>query len=364
MALNDKIVVYDFPEKIEMAREVIKSLDIKPKQVLIEATILRAMLDENTQFGIDLSSIGGASISLGSTEGIQDTEFASIVSPGGLTAVFSIDDVTGFIRALEEVTDTTVLANTKILAVNKQQGSVLIGQKMGYKSQITQTDGGLTTSKVDFLESGTRLVFRPYIGNDGYIRMDIYPEDSTATLNPITQVPDKMTTELQTNVLVKDGETIVIGGLFRDYVSTTRSQVPLLGDIPFLGALFRGTSDLTQRVEVIILLTPHIIEEPEDTGGDKAQADIDRKTDGVRKGLQWIGRRKLAEDRYIKAARYYVEGNTEAAIKELTYVLSLRPTYLEAIRLKEKIIAELSPEEAQKMDRIILKAVESEDTGI
>jgi len=332
--------------------------------VLIEATILRAMLDEDTQFGIDLSSIGGASISLGSTEGIQDTEFASIVSPGGLTAVFSIDDVTGFIRALEEVTDTTVLANTKILAVNKQQGSVLIGQKMGYKSQITQTDGGTTTSKVDFLESGTRLVFRPYIGNDGYIRMDIYPEDSTATLNPITQVPDKLTTELQTNVLVKDGETIVIGGLFRDYVSTTRSQVPLLGDIPFLGALFRGTSDLTQRVEVIILLTPHIIEEPEDTGGDQAQTDIDRKTDGVRKGLQWIGRRKLAEDRYIKAARYYVEGNTEAAIKELEYVLSLRPTYLEAIRLKEKIIAELSPEEAQKMDRIILEAVESEDTGI
>jgi len=364
LALNDKIVVYDFPEKIEMARGVIKSLDIKPKQVLIEATILRAMLDEDTQFGIDLSSIGGASISLGSTEGIQDTEFASIVSPGGLTAVFSIDDVTGFIRALEEVTDTTVLANTKILAVNKQQGSVLIGQKMGYKSQITQTDGGTTTSKVDFLESGTRLVFRPYIGNDGYIRMDIYPEDSTATLNPITQVPDKLTTELQTNVLVKDGETIVIGGLFRDYVSTTRSQVPLLGDIPFLGALFRGTSDLTQRVEVIILLTPHIIEEPEDTGGDQAQTDIDRKTDGVRKGLQWIGRRKLAEDRYIKAARYYVEGNTEAAIKELEYVLSLRPTYLEAIRLKEKIIAELSPEEAQKMDRIILEAVESEDTGI
>jgi len=364
LALNDKIVVYDFPEKIEMARGVIKSLDIKPKQVLIEATILRAMLDENTQFGIDLSSIGGASISLGSTEGIQDTGFASVVSPGGLTAVFSIDDVTGFIRALEEVTDTTVLANTKILAVNKQQGAVLIGQKMGYQSQITQTDGGTTTSKVDFLESGTRLVFRPYIGNDGYIRMDIYPEDSTATLNPITQIPDKMTTELQTNVLVKDGETIVIGGLFRDYVSTTRSQVPLLGDIPFLGALFRGTSDLTQRVEVIILLTPHIIEEPEDTGGDQAQTDIDRKTDGVRKGLQWIGRRKLAEDRYIKAARYYVEGNTEAAIKELEYVLSLRPTYLEAIRLKEKIIAELSPEEAQKMDRIILKAVESEDIGI
>ncbi len=341
MALNDKIVVYDFPEKIEKAREVIKSIDIKPKQVLIEATIIRALLNEDTQFGIDLSSIGGASISLGSTEGIKTTGFSSkVTGTNGLAAVFSIDDVTGFIRALEQVTDTTVLANTKILAVNKQQGAVLIGQKMGYQSQLTQTDGGTTTAKVDFLESGTRLVFRPYIGNDGYIRMDIYPEDSTAVLNAITQVPDKTTTELQTNVLVKDGETIVIGGLFRDVVTTTRSQVPLLGDIPFLGALFRGTSDLTQRVEVIVMLTPHIIEEPEETGGNQAQADIARKQDGVREGLQWIGRRRLAEDSYERALEYYKEANYEKALSEVDTSLSLRPTYLEAIQLKEKIIAQ------------------------
>jgi len=360
MALNDKIVVYDFPEKIEKAREVIKSLDIKPKQVLVEATILRALLDEDTQFGIDMSSIGGASISLGATEGVQTTGFSNkVTGTNGLTAVFSIDDVTGFIRALEQVTDTTVLANTKILAVNKQQGAVLIGQKMGYTSQLTQTDGGTTTAKVDFLESGTRLVFRPYIGNDGYIRMDIYPEDSAAVLNVITQVPDKTTTELQTNVLVKDGETIVIGGLFRDDVITTRSQIPLLGDIPFLGALFRGTSDLTQRVEVIVMLTTHIIEEPEDTGGDKAQADIDRKMNGVRKGLQWIDRRRLAEDAYVKAVSLYSQNDNISAMKELNSALNLRPTYLEAIRLKERIITESSPEEAEKLERIMLEAVDN-----
>jgi type IV pilus assembly protein PilQ len=306
--------------------------------VLIEATILRALLNEDTQFGIDLSSIGGASISLGSTKGIQSTGFAGGVAPGGLAAAFSIDDVTGFIRALEEVTDTTVLANTKILAVNKQQGAVLIGTKLGYKSQTTQNDN-TTTSKVEFLETGTRLVFRPYIGNDGYIRMDIYPEDSTAVLNVITQVPDKTTTELQTNILVKDGETIVIGGLFRNVVITTRSQVPLLGDIPFLGALFRGTSDLTQREEVIVLLTPHIIEEPGETGGDQAQADIARKQDGVREGLQWIGRRRLAEDSYERALEYYKAADYEKALSEVDTSLSLRPTYLEAIQLKEKIIA-------------------------
>src|SRR4030042_2257583 len=98
------------------------------------------------------------------------------------------------------------------------------------------------------MDTGTVLVFRPYIGNDGYIRMDIYPQESTAELN-VDKVPDKTTAEIKTNILVKDGKTIVLGGLFRDVVTTNRSQIPILGDIPFIGALFRGTSDKTQRQE-------------------------------------------------------------------------------------------------------------------
>jgi type II secretory pathway component GspD/PulD (secretin) len=266
-----------------------------------------------------------------------------------------------FITALESITDVTILANPKILAVNKQEGYVQIGKKLGYRGSTAISTGGVATQgEVQFLDTGTVLTFRPYIGNDGYIRMDIYPKDSTAQLN-VDKVPDETVTQVRTNVIVKDGETIVIGGLFRDVVTTGRSQVPLLGDLPLVGGLFRGTNDRTERQEVIVLLTPHIIEEPSEVDGQARAADISRKRSGAKDGLQWIDRARLAEDHYAKAVRSYRENDTMSAMEDLSIALNLRPTYLEAIRLKERIIAGSSPEEVQEMERIMLETVDQKE---
>ncbi|MHC4256232.1 MAG: type II secretion system protein GspD, partial [Planctomycetota bacterium] len=115
--------------------------------------------------------------------------------------------------------------------------------------------GVLQEGSVKFLDTGTKLSFRPYIGDDGYIRMDIHPKDSTGKL--VDGIPDETAAELVTNIIVKDGQTIVIGGLFRDQITSVKTQIPLLGDIPLLGAVFRGTSDNVVRTEVMVLLTPH-----------------------------------------------------------------------------------------------------------
>lgn len=253
----------------------------------------------------------------------------------------STGNVRVLITALEAITDTTVLANPKILTVNKQEGSVLIGTNLGYRSSTSISTGGVATEgEVQFLQTGTQLVFRPYIGNDGYIRMDIYPKDSSATLNA-DGVPTETTTQMKTNIIVKDGETIVIGGLFRDTIVTTRQQVPLLGDLPIIGGLFRGTTDASQREEVIVLLTTHIIDEPSQVEGAEGAEDVRRKKFGAKDELQSIGRTKLADEAYAKAARHYLEGDIESALRELKIALKLRPAYLEALRLKERIAAEL-----------------------
>ncbi|MHC4727704.1 MAG: type II and III secretion system protein, partial [Planctomycetota bacterium] len=260
----------------------------------------------------------------------------------------------------ETVTDTTILANPKILAVNKQLGQVYIGTKIGYTSQTTQTQTS-TTQQVEFLDTGTKLSFRPYIGDDGYIRMDIHPKDSSGTLKA-NSIPDEQSTELATNIIVKDGQTIVIGGLFRDVIVTSRSQIPLLGDLPLIGALFRKTTDSNQRQEVIVMLTPHIIEEAKETNSDARIDDITRKRLAAKNELQWAGKARLAEDRYLMAARSYLEGDTEAAMNAINYVLELRPSYLEAIRLKERIIAETKPDELDSMERILLGDIQREDS--
>jgi type IV pilus assembly protein PilQ len=388
MALNDTIVIRDYPENIAEAKELLAELDIRPKQVLVEATILSATLTEGMEFGIDLNLMAGVHLNgtttttqIGDTSSLETTTtspiqqigaggipgsmietagFAAAAGSSGLRIGVSSGDVAVFITALEAITDTTILANPKILAVNKQLGQVYIGTKIGYINQTTQTQTS-TTQQVDFLDTGTKLSFRPYIGDDGYIRMDIHPKDSSGTLKA-NAIPDEFSTELATNVMVKDGQTIVIGGLFRDVVVTSRSQIPLLGDLPLIGGLFRGTSDQTTRQEVIVLLTPHIIEEPEETNSDARVDDVRRKRFGAKEELQWIGRARLAEDRYAKAAKCYIEGDSESAMRELSVVLELRPTYLEAIRLKEKIIQETDPNAPVNIERIMLEDFEREDS--
>ncbi|MHC4644396.1 MAG: type II secretion system protein GspD [Planctomycetota bacterium] len=388
LAMNDTIVVYDFPENIAKAEEVIRALDIRPKQILVEATIMSAVLQEGMELGVDLNFMGGENLDgtdgtsqqIGTTEQIESTGaqnpmqqldtvagtpvetfgFARI-GGDGLRVGVRAGDFRAFITALETATDATILANPKVLAVNKQEGSVLIGQNLGYRSSTTISSGGVATEgEVEFLQSGTQLVFRPYIGNDGYIRMDIYPKDSSAELND-DGVPTETTVQLRTNVIVKDGETIVIGGLFRDVVVTSRSQVPLLGDIPLVGTFFRSTFDSVRREEVIILLTPHIIDAAGQTDGDARLADADRKKSGARMGLQVIGRARMAEDRYVKAVELYADGKLVEANSELDQALALRPTYIEAIRLKERIIGELSPDEIGRIERIMLDVIDQEE---
>jgi len=365
IAINDMLVLFDYPENIERVEAIIRDIDIRPQQVLIEAAIMAARLTEEMEFGVDWNLLGGVAVDsfpsglLGQGTPIETTGFAANPSASGMKVGFSSDNVQAIITALETVTDTTLLANPKILAVNKQEGSVLIGKKIGYEdtSTVTQTS---TTTSVSFLETGTRLVFRPYIGNDGYIRMDIYPKDSDGLLKD-NDIPDETTTELRTNVIVKDGETVVIGGLFRDVVTTNRSQVPVLGNLPLLGAAFRGTRDTVQREEVIIMLTPHIIEEPSEVNGQDRADDIRMKMEGAKKGLQAIDRARLAEDAYARASRYYLEGDIDSAVYNLKVSLMMRPTYLEARRLQERIVAETDPEELKRIDSIVQQAIDQQE---
>jgi type IV pilus assembly protein PilQ len=395
LALNDMIVLHDYPENIEKAAEVLKSVDVRPKQVLVEATILSAALTENNTFGIDwnfMAGVGltgaaatsdlisGDSISRGSSASTPIAQIAEngwhtglagspietsgFASPGmnGLRIGAASGNMAAFITALETVTDVTILANPKILAINKQEGFVQIGKRLGYRGSTTISQGGVATQgEVQFLDTGTVLSFRPYIGNDGYIRMDICPKDSTASLN-IDKVPDETVTQVRTNILVRDGQTIVIGGLFRDVTTTGRSQVPILGDLPLIGVLFRGTKDTTERQEVMVLLTPHIINEPNQTEGIARASDIGRKRTAAKEELQWIDRARLAEDAYARAADYYLEDNKVAAMKELDVAISLRPNYLEAIRLKERIISETNPDEMKKLERVEEQSIDKKES--
>ena len=362
-ASSDVLIVKDYEDNLDRVEKVIKDIDTRPQQVLIEATILRVTLDENNALGIDFNALSGVNFTRleGTTDGLTNmttgtdisssavrgnkatfrTDFAAGVDAGGMTIGFVSNKVAFFIRALESITDTTVLANPKLLVINKQRGEVMVGSKDGY---LTTTNTETTaTQTVEFLETGTRLIVRPFVANDGYIRLELHPEDSSGSVETVgtSALPTETTTELTSNVLVRDGHTIVMGGLFREQTTAGRSQVPLLGNIPYLGALFRRTADDTVREEIIVLITPHIIKYPaDDIVSEQVKDDVERYRIGARKGLRWWGRERLAQTYMQWAKQELRKGERDKAIWNLDMALSMLPQMIEAIRLKERLTGE------------------------
>lgn len=357
LAGDDCLLVVDYEEEVEEIARAIAEIDVRPRQVLIEATILRAQLNEDNALGIDFNIVGGIdfedlnSVSVGGTnlatgqvpsEQLNNTtiagntDFRSAVPNGGFTFGIIKNSVASFVRALEQVTDTTVLANPKLLTLNKQSGEVIVGRRDGYlTTTVTQT---AAVQNVEFLETGTQLRFRPFIGNDGYIRMEVHPEDSTGGLTA-ANLPFEQTTEVTTNILVRDGHTVLIGGLFREVTSSARGQIPVVGNIPFAGALFRNSRDNTQREEVIILLTVHIVKEDDSLAEESRRLaeDIERYRVGMRRGLQWFGRERLAQAHYQWALEHVSRGHLSRALWDLDLAVNNNPKFLAAIKLREEL---------------------------
>ncbi len=357
LASTDYIVVHDRQENIDRIEQVIRELDVRPRQVLIETTILSAELTDDNALGIDFAAVGGVDLELlGSTSvAVQDinigqlptdrfekfnanisTDLTGNVPNGGLSIGVIKDHVAVFVRALEQITDTTVIANPKVLALNKQKGSVVVGRRDGYiTTTVTETQAIQT---VEFLVTGTQLRFRPFIGNDGFVRMELHPEDSTGGLNA-ANLPFEQTTEVTTNVIVQDGQTILIGGLFRETDTDTRSQLPGLGDIPGVGELFKSRSDSMTRQEVIVLLTVKIVKDFDAYARQSWEQaeDIERLRVGLREGQMWHGRERLAQNAYKTALECFAAGDYDDALWHVRMALHHSPRMLSAIKLQEEL---------------------------
>ena len=366
-SMRDTIVVYDFPERLDRIGQMIKEIDVKPQQILIEVTVLEAKLTETTYFGINWDRIGD----LTATSLPFKFDVSLSNSATAFTATLSNSEIIAAIDAQEDIVGLTVLASPKIMALNKQAGYINIGSETGYTESTTQNSTG-TTASVAFLVSGTILRFRPFICNDGYIRMEINPEVSTGSTRDVNNgdntivIPSKDLTQVKTNIMVKDSRTIIIGGLFQEKLTSTHRQVPVLGDIPFVGALFRKTTDENVRVERVILITPHIINEPEQlvSESEKKRDDISRLVRGSRKLISPISIMRIYEDHYANAVRYYSEKKYKQALMELNWIISFRPNELEAVQLKEKIFAETKPQKYDALERIMVDKMRKEQDGM
>ena len=278
MAGGEIVVVQDYEQVLKTVDRVIAQIDVQPVQVLIEAVIVSVKLEKGMELGVNFALLDGAGRALsvlgdgGAINAAAGFTPASVLAAGntgllkgtpisgsaevvpGLRFGFVDKSTTGFIRALETLGETKVLACPRLLVLNKQRAEIHLGDRLGYATS-TQTQTS-TIQKVEFQDVGTQLRLRPFVSSDGMVRMEIRPERSSGKIE--AGIPQVNAAQVTTNVMVPDGATIVIGGLIESEVQHGWAGVPLLSRLPWIGYLFRETIDNTTKRELVVILTPHI----------------------------------------------------------------------------------------------------------
>lgn len=259
--------------------EIIKELDRPSKQVLIDTLIVEVKLDETIKYGVQWSVLTG-NVNLQQNTGIVSSTIANpkidITTPIGASAAsglmaFATDskEFFGVIQALATDGKVNVLSNPHIMVKNYEKASISIGSDEPIATQNTQTSLTGTSSliqNIEYRKTGILLTVTPQITEGGMVVMELRQEVSDRSTDRTVgsgTFPSFTKREAETTIIAKDGETVVIGGLIQERKDKTTSGVPILKSIPILGHLFKYTTDTIGKTELIILLTPRIVSNPE-----------------------------------------------------------------------------------------------------
>ena len=345
----ETVVVQDYERNLAEIDQVVKEIDKRPSQVAIEAMILSVALSDENKFGVDFQMLRNQqNVRLGSgspsqtplSGGIDPTTGAQAgafnLAGGGMKFAFLDSTLSSFITALETIGDTNVIASPRVLCLNKQRAEIQIGEQLGYvTTTLTSTS---TAQSINFLDTGAQLRLRPFIASDGAIRLEIHPELSTGS---VTQqgnftLPNKSVTQVTTNVMVHDGSTVVIGGLMREDLQNNITQIPLIGSLPVIGALFRNKDETVSRQEILVLITPRIVYDPEMAlTGDQEGEEYLRRQAVYRDHMKPFSKRYMGRKALRKAQAAYEAGDRPMALKYVKRSIFYDATSRDAIEFRQ-----------------------------
>jgi type II secretory pathway component GspD/PulD (secretin) len=231
----------------------LEQADTPPKQVVVEAHVLQVSLQDDLRHGVEFDHmlrLAGSEVSLEST---------GLTSEQGPTTMLRLQgsDLDGLIEAIKTNTDAKTLASPKVAVLNGQQARMQVGGQIGYL--LTTTTQTSTLESVDFLDIGVILSVTPLITEDQQVLLDVRPQVSTGRINPNTNLPESETTEIETKVMLGDGEALVIGGLIQETDNLSETKIPWLGDLKGVGRFFQKREVHRERSEIIIALVPRIL---------------------------------------------------------------------------------------------------------
>jgi len=276
---TNSLLVRAQPEDWEVLQQSIETLDLRPLQVLIEVLIAEVQNTSDFQLGIS-GRVGDDSTKAGNAtsatlQGSSAGDFALRVMRLGRT------NVEIALSALSSRGNVRIISRPVLLAQNNQEARILIGSERPFVQVFRSlpTDAAVRDQVVQYRDVGTQLTLTPTINEDGYVNLQLAQQVSNATAEVQFGAPVISTREASTHLFVRDGQTVVIGGLVDRQRDRSRSGVPLLKDIPLLGLLFGTTQRSETRSELFLFLTPHIIATDE---------DADRIREGAARGVELL----------------------------------------------------------------------------
>jgi len=288
---TNSLVIMASPTDYQNLLQVIQKLDKRRRQVFVQALIAEISLDKLKDVGLQWGMIGAASDGKNaSVVGQYDpqgsiTTILSALATSGLSSFVTIPNTgtpanfAAVLHALQSHGAVNVLSTPNILTSDNKEAEIFVGQNVPFITGTNLSSTGLSQQSVERKDVGIALKITPQISEGEYVKLDIYQEISavvpTAVSSGTVNASDLVTTKrsAKTSVVVKDKDTVVIGGLIQDQETETENKVPLLGDIPGLGWLFKTKSKQRTKTNLLIVLTPRIIRGAEEmaevTGAQK-----------------------------------------------------------------------------------------------
>jgi len=281
---TNSLVVTASPLLLEKMDTLISNWDKQIPQVLIEAKIMQITLDKSKFLGIDwqYQNPEKHTLSVGAA-GLPIPTSATYVDAFKI-GVLAADDYQVTLHALEGSSDANLISSPRIVTLDNTEAKILIGSSEPYEIFHYDAEGHVTGKEIKFVEVGIKLTVTPKISQDGYITMNIRPEVSTPRVGTATDALAIDTTEANAVMTVKDGNTLVMGGLIKDEKQETVAKIPILGDIPFIKHFFRNTYNKIVKKEIIIFITPKIVS-PDKTSSLGDQSGLMAREEKMMKAL-------------------------------------------------------------------------------
>jgi general secretion pathway protein D len=269
--VNNALLIYATPAEYSVIEGMLHKVDIIPLQVLIEATIAQVELNNQLQYGTQFFfKTGEFTETLGTPTAPSFPSLTNLLFPSN-SPFFVVNRGVNFaLAALAAVTKVKVLSAPQVMVLDNQPASLQVGQQVPVltgQSTSTLAPGAPTVNSVDYHETGVIMVVTPRVNSGGLVTLDIAQEVSDVAAQATNTVSGSPTFDDQvfrTRVAVQDGQTVGMAGLIRDNASVGNAGIPVLKDIPLLGTLFSTQSNARDRVELLVLITPHVIHDQRD----------------------------------------------------------------------------------------------------